>query len=901
MARHTTQGAKKRPKKNTSANAARATDDGLRGNAFIEAVKYALDHVGDAAHLGAQSPLAAPYFLGEALEGQADVDTPTGRGQVLSALLTQAIHALDAPQRELFALYYLDPEFSRKKNRAVALSHKLFRSKPTLMRELREGTAAIAQHLGQQVLPPMRAEWPGARSVIGRRSLINTGMAALRETQPVALTGPSGMGKTSVGYALAQEWGRPQVLWFTLRPELNDRLLSLVLTLGYFLRGLGAGNTWSQLVAEEGKLSDDALISGLIRKDLAELEAKNIAPLICVDELEVLRLELQEHTRIKHFLEGLCGSVALVLMGQRVMLDRIDPHHVFTLDGFSADDLDDLLTQESVFYLSAEEKAQLLRATRGNPALIRMFAVLQRTGESVRDVLGKMGTAVSAEAMLGRIWGKLTGNERRLLGGLAVFRDVAPRDAWSQPGVQAMLDVLSQRGLVDDDGRGGLLVAAFAREFVLRQMSADARQQAHLAAALVREERGQYTFAASHYITANRPTLAVRLWVPHRGAERARGQGPLALELFRNALAADLETDDDRRALALVLAELRYATGEGEAMREALGQASWPNEHPLTPIARGYLGDAYTLENKIDEAAAAYAEGLKVLEQPVAAIRINLHRQLGYSHHRGDGDYKAAYREALQAMSEAQVFMGFVEERAGHYALAQQHYEAALAAAQQGINSPRQQRDCYSNLGSLAMYQGDLEAALKHLDVAIRLARQMGHMALLASDQITLSGVYILMKRYDKALETSLEGLKMCEDFSIQASNLLAGLNSNVGEAYYYLGKYDEAITYAMQAHGTEERIYLPYAMTVIGMAQHAKGDVERAEPALTQAIALAAEIGDQYAEAAALHALGKLHLSQQRPTEARKALSNSLEIYTRLGNAMEMQAVETQMALLTA
>jgi tetratricopeptide (TPR) repeat protein len=889
MARTPTQkGAKPRAKSKRTAS----KEEGSPSNAFTEAVKFALGHIGDSAYLGAHSPLAAPYFLDTALEGQPDADTPAGRGRKLGVLLARAIDALDAPLRELLTLYYLDAEYSRKKNRAVAISHKLFRSRPVLMRELREGLSAVAHHLGQNAQPPLRAEWPAGRSVIGRRSIINPAMAALRQTQPVALTGHSGMGKTSVGYALAEEWGRSHVLWFTLRPELNDRLLSLVLTLGYFLRGLGAGHTWSQLVAEDGKLSDDALISGLIRKDLAELQALGIAPLICVDELEVLRLELQEHTRIKHFVEGLCGSAALVLMGQRVVIDQVNPHQVYALEGFSLEDLTDLLAQEGVFYLSDEEKAHLLRATRGTPALIRMFAVLYRSGEGVREVLGRVGTEVSAEAMLTRIWNKLPSEERRLLGGLSVFRDAAPRDAWSQAGAQDTIDALRRRGLIEDDGRGGIAVAAYAREFVLRQLSADGHQQAHLAAALVREERGQYTFAASHYIAAKNPTLALRLWVPRRREERTRGHGPLATSLFRAVLPAELKTDEDRRALALVLAELHYATGDGEAMREALNGAIWPEKHPLTPIASGLVGDAFALQNYVEEATAAYLAGLRALEQPVATISVNLHRQLGYLHHRNDGASKSARLHALQAMSEAEVFMGFVEEQAGNYPEAQQHYEAALNATQQGFKIPRQQCDCYSSLGRLAMYQGQLEDALNHLDAAISLAKQMGHMTLMASDQITLSGVYILMKRFDEALKTALDGLQTCKAFSIQAANILVGLNVNAGEAYYNLGDYDNAIAYGLQAYQTEERIGIPYAMTVIGMAYHTKGDVERAEPALTDAIALATQIGDQYAEAAALRELGRLHRTLNRPNEAHHTLTRSHEIYVRLGNAMEAEVV---------
>ena len=467
MARHTTTGAKKAKPKRLSPKAALAHEPhGSIANAFYESVKFGLDQIGDAQALGERSPLAAPYFLGAALEGQPNADTPGGRGLVLSGLLRASVEALEPVQRDVLQRYYLDPHMRRKKNRAVAIGHVLNYAKATLMRHLRDGIEAVAGQLSQKALPPLRTEWPGRRTLVGRRSVIAHMMAALRQGQCVVLTGPSGMGKTSIGYALGEEWGRAQVLWFTLRPELNDRLLSLVLTLGYFLRNLGAGRTWSQLVADEGKLNDDALISSLIREDLAELPTK---PLICIDELEILRAELQEHTRIRQFIEQLRGQMPVLLIGQRVMVDTVEARNHHDLGGLNAEELNDLLIQEGVFYLLDLEKTHLLRSTRGNPALIRMFALLQRSGENVASVLSRMGTEATAEAMLNRIWSKLEINERRLLSALAVFQGFAPRDAWPQAEAQAAIAQLAGRGLVDEDERGGMAVAPYAREFVLQQ------------------------------------------------------------------------------------------------------------------------------------------------------------------------------------------------------------------------------------------------------------------------------------------------------------------------------------------------------------------------------------------------------------------------------------------------
>ena len=59
---------------------------------FHEHLKQALESFDQPELLGSQSPLAAPYFLGEALRG-ADA-TPLGRGKVLCAEIGHCIEAM---------------------------------------------------------------------------------------------------------------------------------------------------------------------------------------------------------------------------------------------------------------------------------------------------------------------------------------------------------------------------------------------------------------------------------------------------------------------------------------------------------------------------------------------------------------------------------------------------------------------------------------------------------------------------------------------------------------------------------------------------------------------------------------------------------------------------------------
>lgn len=107
-------------------------------------------------------------------------------------------------------------------------------------------------------------------------------------------------------------------------------------------------------------------------------------------------------------------------------------------------------------------------------------------------------------------------------------------------------------------------------------------------------------------------------------------------------------------------------------------------------------------------------------------------------------------------------------------------------------------------------------------------------------------------------------------------------------------------MTYATQAAQTEEPAHVCYALTVIGMAQHALGHLENAGQTLNHALEQARAIGDLYAEAAALRALSELHVTRQNSVDALQMLEQSREIYRQLGNAMEAKAVEARLEELT-
>ncbi len=102
----------------------------------------------------------------------------------------------------------------------------------------------------------------------------------------VALTGPAGVGKTSIGATAIERLSDHPVFWYTLRPGFNDGASSLLFALGAFLHLLGAANLWQYLVTANGVVGDLNLAAGLLRQDLSTFGAN--PPILCFDDLEHL-------------------------------------------------------------------------------------------------------------------------------------------------------------------------------------------------------------------------------------------------------------------------------------------------------------------------------------------------------------------------------------------------------------------------------------------------------------------------------------------------------------------------------------------------------------------------------------------------------------------------------------
>jgi len=816
---------------------------------FLEALEAALDHLADPAWLGAQSPLASTYVLGAAAAGDG-----AARGSALRQRLTEAASTLSEDARRL-----LDAAYFRRKPglTIIGVARELHMSRAAYYRHRDAVLPELGSAFSAIIQPALRLEAPPGASLVGRQRELDAAESILRAGGTVALAGPAGIGKTTLGSALAKGWA--SAFWFTFRPPLNDQFDSFIFALASFLRERGASLAWQQLVADANPAAR-ARIVGLLRHDLGQLPER---PLLCIDEVDLLRFDTSEHAQLIQLLEDLRLLAPLLLMGQQLV---IEPGLTLVLRGLEAPEARRLLEAHSAHGLEEAEFDRLLASTRGSPALLRLFAALVGAGEPVASALRQTQASPTLEVMVRRVWQRLSEPERELLARVSVHRGRAPLDAYSDHPAYA---VLLTREMIRPDGSGGLSVPTFAREFVYANVAPDIRAALHIDAARIYEQRADFTAAAWHYLAGREPALAVWTWFRHRESETRHGRAAAARAIFVDVALADLPLAEDRRALALLRAGWMRDAGEADDALWALDAAVWPAGHPAAGFAHLLRGQLHETRGQIDQALAELRLGMGEFERARERDAARVSASIGFVHLR-ERDMAAARQAAIEAQVQAQSFRGFVETQAGNFAEAREQLEAALALAGRHAVRPAVMREALSRLGTLCWQQGDAGRALELLGRALGLATAAGDTLSAVYLRINLSAAALTLGRPEVALAHARDGLTIA--LPMRHGYLIAGLSVNAAEACLALGEVDEAERHARLAGAQEEAHAQPYALTALGRAMLARGDQAGAAATLIEAVALAEAAQDRFALAHALHWLARAQTGAEAVTTDARA-----------------------------
>ncbi|MCB8954647.1 MAG: ATP-binding protein [Ardenticatenales bacterium] len=893
---------------------------------FVQQLKQALKHYHDAEWLGQHVPLAAPYFLGAAaLSGERQAFRPpnlvAARGEALRRAVRQSANTLwgetgpanreqieqampailQTPGSPRYSFLVLELRYFHRFFKPRRLSQIweefLGQSRAEFYRDVDTAVSHLSQALLSQLRPTFRLEQPPrADAFIGREKPLRRGLEALVAGQSVALSGPGGVGKTTLAAVIAATWPHGAVFWFTVRPTLNDHLSSLLYSLGFFLHQQGADSLWQMLATDGGAGMDTNLALGLAREDLARL--RRTPPLLCFDEVDRLRPPDIEHLPPAHaqlleFLDSLRGLVPLLIVGQRAVVDT-DVHEA--LSGLPASEIARMLADVD-FPIAPADLSRLHEYTNGNPRLLRLFMALRQSPDAeveppdLAQSLARMADAPALRPLFDRLWLRTSSAERRLLQSLAVFRAPAPSDAWGEQA--AAWRSLRGRGLLLEDGWGGVMLWPALRELLYAELSAELRERLHTAAAGVRAARGEYTAAAYHLWQAGALKAAVQLWFPRREAEIQRGQGAAALAIFGEISARRLGKRE-QRALALLRAELYQLQGEAARGLAGLEGVDWPDGATLTVSARALQGAFLEALGQPDAALASYEAGM------AAALGL-LHRLALLREQRArlfvrQRQMPGAWREARLAQYEAENLQGVVLAEQGRYADAYLSYQRALVVAESvGYDAgiARTHRD----LITLLSRQGRLDDVIAHAEKAITYYDRIGDRLNRETVRSILSSTYIQTQQYDLAVQAAAQALPFFQ--RISHAHGIGATAANLAEGHYGLGNLAEARHYALLVLEQEEPFTHPYALFTLGLVARAQDRPDEATHAFAASADIAAQNEDRFMLAYARRAQAEQFLAQAQLAEAREAAAEAFVLFTDLGMAQEAaQTAELQRKL---
>ncbi|GAB4425287.1 MAG: hypothetical protein OHK0015_05160 [Chloroflexi bacterium OHK40] len=884
---------------------------------FERHVKQALRLFREPERLGRESPLASPYVLGRALRDLPRPVADTTRGEVLrralrdaaarlwegplpasrEAMLAAIVEARRDPDDQRYSYLVLELRCFNDYLEPLHISdiweqpHLLPGSKSQHYRDFDRAVKRLAEVLLDSLRPALRPERPQPpERLFGYDRQLATLREALRDGRTIALTGPGGVGKTSLGATALALLPERESFWYTLRPWFNDGANSLLVALGAFLHERGASNLWQYLVSVNSAVGDLNLAAGLLRQDLTSLGAQR--PILCFDDLEHLlsanlSLLTPGHAQLFSLIEGLRGAAPLLLISQRP-LPECDLH--LELSGLAAADVG-RLWQAAGHTPSPQDVARLHAYTGGNPRLINLVLALEEEASATAVSLEREDTARSLLPAVQRLWQRLRPEERRALQQLSVYKGYAPESIIAP----TTLEALTRLRLVERDGEGGVALLPALAAIIEGELTPEQRERHHGEAAVVRLERGEYTAAAYHFVRGNQEALAVQVWFPQRRHAIARGEADAALQIFA-AIARQRLDRQERKALDIIRAELRQMSGQYEEALRELEQADRADQSEASARLWMLRGEMQEALGYPDQALESYAEGLNVTTRLLSQlVSMRLRRALLFQRRR---DSRAGWQDVYRAEFDLAVMRGMLRQEEGAYAEALSSYQHARQLAEQ-LDDDALRAQAERWLAGIYGRRQELAEAEAHGLAAITIFERLGDRVSLEKMRSNMAFIYVQTRQFQAALAI---GAPAYAFFTAVHDHYFAGhTGTNLAEASFELGDLESAARYAGEVLAMGHRSTVPYAHFTLGQIDLARGDTTGALGHFGESARLAEQNNDPFLVAYAERSLGQAHLAAGAAAEARRHIRSALERFRQLDIPAEVAATEQLGAALGA
>ncbi len=652
----------------------------------------------------------------------------------------------------------------------------------------------------------------------------------------VALCGMAGMGKTTLGAALAREWqaGQPAdepVFWFTFSPGLAAAVETLLRQLALFLVAQGQEQLLPLLRAGGGRERSLPL-----DQQLAHILAAlgRVPALLVLDDVHVAGAGEAWLMVLRQLARG----PAWLLLLSREALPLAGLAQV-RLGGLEPDEAQSLVAAARVG-LTPELVQRLLSKTAASPMLLRLaLGELQHEPRTGADYIDRLENEPQVTRyLLGTLLRDLPPPAEKLLALLSIFHQ--PVDVYDELLValdqqadgaydlRAGLAELQRRQIVGHPNQAGL--HPLLRDFVYATLVSDAqtrrRRALHRAAARWFEQaRDDVLEAAAHYQRAGDLRQAVEVLADRGHSLISRGQALAAAEQVEALLAAmgrkrAADVDLRRQLLTLhgdvLLNSVRLAEAEA-SYRQALALAEaqpvvWASiAARLTQcvIQGGRMAEALALCEQVAARLAGEAKPPTVLLAELAAVTCRAQMNLSrYAEATATAEQALALagqcapyapRAADAVRARAWRALGWLTytRQPENSAEALAYYQRARAAAYRGeINWVA--NACSINIAILQYEHGELAGARANFHEAWRQALTVADDHLATSAEHNLAGLDDLLGDTASAIAHTQAVMATYERIGNQSE--LAAAREQLAAIYLSSGQFGQARTVIDQA-----------------------------------------------------------------------------------------------------
>ncbi|MBL6445360.1 tetratricopeptide repeat protein [Fulvivirga sp. 29W222] len=243
--------------------------------------------------------------------------------------------------------------------------------------------------------------------------------------------------------------------------------------------------------------------------------------------------------------------------------------------------------------------------------------------------------------------------------------------------------------------------------------------------------------------------------------------------------------------------------------------------------------------------------------------------------------------------------LGAVSFYQGDYQQALNHTYTRLKINQELKDSLAIQ-DCYYSLGLMYRRQGNHEKSLENLFLSLEIIKKLGLKNNSASNYNSIGLVYMYRGNHQLALKYYLKAFEICEEFG--DTKVKPEVLNNIGVVYEEEKKYEMALDYYLRSLQTFKKLgskrEIALSLHNIGNIYEKQGLYDKSLEYQLQSLALFEVTEVKVERTYPLLAIGRVYRKQNLLLEARRFLSDALQISQETGFKLNIKNAAHQLAL---